>query len=424
MKRVLLVSTTTGYQIRSFGEAAATLGVRLLFASDRCDQLDDPWWDQAVPVRFHDEAAAIDSVMSACRETPPDAVLAVGDRPTVLAAHLNARFGLPGHPPAAAAASRNKRAARLAFRAAGLPAPAFRELALEDDAERVATALSYPAVIKPLALSGSRGVMRVDDPQQFVEGFERLRALLHAPDIRSERDPLHERVLVETFVPGREYAVEGVLSNGVFQLLAIFDKPDPLDGPFFEETIYVTPSTKPAAVQERIVATIAAAARALGLWHGPIHAECRVNESGVYVLEVAARPIGGLCSKALRFSRGEHDHRRVTSLEEVLLRHALGEDVSAYRRERQASGVMMVPIPRRGVYRGVDGLDEARCIPGVDEVRITAKRDALVVPLPEGRSYLGFIFAHAADAAGAEAALREAYARLRFVIERELPLKN
>jgi hypothetical protein len=447
---ILLVATTTGYQIRSFGEAAAALGVRLLFASDRCDQLDDPWWDQAIPVRFHDEAGAVDAVARACRGTPPDAVLAVGDRPTVLAAHLAAHFGLPGNPPAAAAASRDKRAARIAFRAAGLPTPAFHVLTLENGPAGVAHGVTYPAVIKPLALSGSRGVMRVDDSSQFAEAFERLRALLHSPDVRSERDPLHALALVETFIPGDEYAVEGVLTDGRFQPFAIFDKPDPLDGPFFEETIYVTPSRQPTAVQERIVATVATAAHALGLRHGPIHAECRVNGPDVYVLEVAARPIGGLCSRALRFTRAgrtPNPHRptaeisgasrsrdsdremgggsrEVISLEEVLLRHALGEDVSGYRRERQGSGVMMVPIPRRGVYRGVDGVDEARGIGGVDEVRITAKPDAVVMPLPEGRSYLGFIFARAPDAAGVEAALRAAHARLRFSIDRELPLER
>jgi biotin carboxylase len=421
VKRVLLVATTTGYQIRSFGEAADALGVRLLFASDRCDRLEDPWWDQAIPVRFHDEAAAIEAAVRACADAPPDAILAVGDRPTVLAAHLNARFGLPGNPPAAAAASRNKLATRAAFRAAGLPTPAFCELAVDDDPARVAEAVGYPAVIKPLALSGSRGVMRVDDGAQLAAAFSRLRALLQSPDIRVERDALHDRVLVEAFIPGSEYAVEGVLTHGAFQPFAIFDKPDPLDGPFFEETIYATPSRQPALVQQQIVETVAAAASALGLRHGPVHAECRVNESGVYVLEAAARPIGGLCARALRFAGKDlAAPSRMCSLEELLLRHALGEDISRYRRETPASGVMMIPIPRRGVYRGVDGVDEARATPGVDDLHITAKPDALLVPLPEGRSYLGFIFARADDPARVESALRAAHARLRFRIDREV----
>ena len=423
MKQVLLLATTTGYQIRSFGEAANALGVRLIFASDRCDQLDDPWWDRAIPVRFHEDSGSIEAITAACAQRPPDAVVAVGDRPTVLAAHLNVAFGLPGNSPTAAAAARNKLAARGAFHAAGLPSPEFRAVSLHDSPGAIARETLYPAVIKPLALSGSRGVMRVDDELAFVEAFSRLRALLQSPDVRIEHDEAHDRVLIEAFVPGAEFAVEGVLTRGAFVPFAIFDKPDPLDGPFFEETIYVTPSRQSPPQQQCIVDAVAAAARALGLYHGPVHAECRVNDRGVFVLEVAARPIGGLCSRALRFSApGGADGASPVSLEEVLLRHALGEDVSGYRRETVASGVMMLPIPRRGVYRGVQGLEDARAVEGIDDVRITAKPDAVIVPLPEGRSYLGFLFAHGPTPGAVERTLRDAHARLRFAIERELPV--
>jgi len=419
VKRVLLLSTTTGYQIRAFGEAAQALGVRLLFASDRCDQLDDPWWDGAVPVRFHDEHAAVDAVVRAVGGTPPAGIIAVGDRPAVLAAHLASVFGVPGNPPAAADISRNKLKTRAALRAAGLPTPEFRAVAVNDDPVALARHTVYPAVIKPLALSGSRGVMRVNDHGEFAAAFERLRALLQSPDVRLERDAAHDGALIESFVPGAEFAVEGVLTRGTFQAFTIFDKPDPLDGPYFEETIYVTPSRQAPAVQQRIIDGVAAAARAIGLHHGPVHAECRVNVQGVYVLEVAARPIGGLCSKALRF-----DPAGTTSLEEVLVRHALGEDVSGYRREDAASGVMMLPIPRRGVYRGVDGVGDARRVDGIDEVRVTMKTDSRLVPLPEGRSYLGFLFAHGPDAHAVERALREAYGKLTFRIEREVELRT
>jgi hypothetical protein len=241
---------------------------------------------------------------------------------------------------------------------------------------------------------------------------------LESADIRSERNAEHESVLVEAFIPGREFAVEGLLTAGAFQPLAVFDKPDPLDGPFFEETIYITPSRADGLVQAAIVAEIGKAVQAIGLGHGPIHAECRVNNHGVYVLEVAARPIGGLCASALRFARdGE-----VIGLEELLLRHALGESSLDWHRESRASGVMMIPIPRRGVYRGVDGVEAARAVPDVDEVRITAKTDQVLVPLPEGASYLGFIFARATTPDAVERALRAGHARLEFAIDPEIPV--
>lgn len=416
MKRVLLIATTTGYQIRSFGEAAEKLGVRLTFASDRCDRLEDPWWDQAVPVRFHDEERSVAAVVSTCAAAPPDGIVAVGDRPVVLAAQLARAFGLPGNPPEAAAISRNKLRTRRALDTAGLPTPWFESVSIHGDAEALARRLAYPAVVKPLALAGSRGVIRVDSVAGCVSAFERLRALLQMPDVQVERDEAHGLALVEGFIPGVEYAVEGLLDEGEFRLLAIFDKPDPLEGPFFEETIYLTPSLASSDVQQRILTAVAAASRAIGLRHGPVHAECRVDGNTVYVLEVAARPIGGLCSRALRFQPTG------ASLEELLLRHAIGEDVSGFAREDAASGVMMIPIPRRGIYRGVEGVEAARAVAGIEDVRITAKPDALLVPVPEGKSYLGFIFARGDEPSTVERALRDAHARLRFAIDREVPV--
>lgn len=415
MTRVLLVAATTGYQTRSFGDAAEKLGVRLVFATDRCDQLDDPWWDQAVPIRFHDEDQSARTIVDALNGSPVAGVLAVGDRPTVVASRVAEALGLAGNTPDAACASRNKLAFRMALRAAGEPVPWFVTVRADEDPAALHGAVPYPCVVKPLAMSGSRGVIRANDPAEFAAAFRRVAALLRQPDVLVERDPAHAAIMIESFISGREYAIEALLERGVLRALAIFDKPDPLDGPFFEETIYVTPPELPGDRQEAIVAAVGRAARAVGLTHGPVHAEARVTGDRICVLEVAARPIGGLCSRALRFTGG-------ASLEEVLLRQAIGQDVSGVAREDAASGVMMIPIPGRGVYRGVDGADEARGVPLVEDVRITAKPDQLLVPLPEGKSYLGFIFARGARSADVVGALRAAHARLRFTIERELPV--
>ena len=417
MRSLLLLSATTGYQVRAFGEAAAALGVELVFATDRCRGLDDPWRDRAIPVRFHEEARSIDSIARAAVERPIDGVLALGDRPTVLAALAAERLGLPGHPPAAARVSSNKRLARGRLREAGLPVPWFTSVRLDADPAAVASRLRYPCVVKPLALAGSRGVMRADDEPGFVAAFERLRSILKRKDVRVLRDPASDEVLIEGFVPGRELAFEGILERGALHPIALFDKPDPLDGPFFEETIYVTPSARPAGERARVEAAIAQAARAFGLSHGPVHAECRVNPDGVFVHEVAARPIGGLCARALRVDGPAGPGR---PYEELLLRHALGEPMEGWRREARASGVMMIPIPRRGFLKGVGGVDEAARVAGVDDVRITATPDQLLLPLPEGASYLGFIFAHADEPDAVVRALRDAHRRLEFVIDATL----
>jgi biotin carboxylase len=298
---------------------------------------------------------------------------------------------------------------REALARAGVRAPAHCAFALDEPAEAVARAVSFPCVLKPLRLSASRGVIRADDAASFARAHARLAALLRTPEIRIAKDSEDERILVEEYVPGAEIAVEGLLDRGALRVLAIFDKPDPLEGPYFEETIYVTPSRLPRAAQDEVAAATAAAARALGLVTGPVHAELRVNKRGAWVIEVAARSIGGLCARSLRFGLG-------MSLEELILRHALGEPVGAIERESAASGVMMVPIPRAGILRDVRGVEEARRVRGIAEVTIDVKPGETLVPLPEGARYLGFLFARGAAPADVEAALRRAHAALSFEI--------
>jgi biotin carboxylase len=417
--RVLILSTTTGYQLRSFGEAASRAGIDLMFATDRCHRLDDPWRDAAVPVRFHEEDASLQAIVDAARARPVAGVIAVGDRPVVLAARAAQALGLRGNPPDAAAASVNKKLARAAFAAAGLPVPWFFEA---DAASGLAAdpRVRYPCVVKPIGLSGSRGVIRANTPAELDLAIARLRALLSRKDVRAIRSGLGEAILIEGFINGREFAIEGVLTDGVFRAFAIFDKPDPLDGPFFEETIYVTPSDLAVPTQQLVIDQVGRAARSLGLANGPVHAECRVGELGVFMLEVAARPIGGHCSKVLQFSA--HGESGEATLEDVLLRHAVGQDVSRYAREARAAGVMMIPIPTRGMLKRVHGIDTAAAVPGIEEVRITAKTDQLLEPLPEGASYLGFIFARGPDTGSVVGALRDAQARLRFEIAAPIAL--
>jgi biotin carboxylase len=275
--------------------------------------------------------------------------------------------------------------------------PLFFRAAFDEEPQVLAARAPYPCVLKPLGLSASRGVIRADNPAEFIAAFHRIRKMA-------------ERYLqVESYIEGREFAVEGLVTEGRFQALAIFDKPDPLEGPFFEETLYVTPSREPAAVQQELLETTGRAVRALGMRHGPVHAELRYNREGAWMLEAAARPIGGLCAKALRFEPN-------VPLEELILRHALGEDVAGARLADPASGVMMIPIPKDGLLESVEGVERARAIAGIEDVLITAKEGQRLVPLPEGASYLGFIFARGDTAAEVERALRRSHAELRFTI--------
>ncbi len=405
MKRLLLAAATTGYQTGAFAEAAARAGLSLTLATDRCHVLDDPWGDRAIPLRFEDPPSAAAAMEAA---GPFDGIVAVGDHPAFLAALAAERLGLPFHPSAAVAAASDKFLARGRFQSAGLAVPAFFRLSLDAEPAEAAARAPYPCVLKPLGLSGSRGVIRAASPSEFLAAFQRIRTLLESPALARARRPQDAFLQVEAFIPGAEFALEGLLTGGRLRTLALFDKPDPLDGPFFEETIYVTPSRQPPAVQRAIEETVQSAVAALGLSHGPIHAEMRVNAKGVWMLEVAPRPIGGLCAKAL------------PGLEEMILRHAAGLEPGSIRLPAPASAVMMIPIPRAGVYAGFQGAGEALGTPGIVELAVTAKPGQHLLPLPEGHSYLGFLFAAADSPAGAEAALRTAHSRLEFDIQAAL----
>jgi biotin carboxylase len=409
-KRVLLLMSPATYRAGAFLSAAETLGLEVAQGVDLPPALAEQW-NVPLGLDFTDPEGAARAIVDFARTTPLDAILSVDDSASLIAALASAALGLPHNSPGSALAARDKRVMRERLAAGGAPCPVFRGFRVTDDPAWVATQVTYPCVVKPLRLSGSRGVMRADDSESFVAAFERLRRLLAA-----EGDaPGMDQVLVEDFIPGVEVALEGLVTHGALRVLALFDKPDPLDGPFFEETIYVTPSRLPPAVQEDIAAAAGRAVAALGLREGPIHAELRVNDRGPWLLEVAGRSIGGLCSSILRFGTD-------VCLEELILRHAVGLELPSLERERRAAGVMMIPIPRAGILRDYSGVEEARAEPGVEGVEITAKRHYPLVPLPEGASYLGFIFARGDTPEEVEAALRAAHGRLSFDIRPELPV--
>jgi biotin carboxylase len=406
---LLLLLPTTTYRTEAFVDAATRMGVELVCASERPSTLEDLAPDSLITLDFGDPAASAETIARFAGRRPIDAVVAVDDLTTVVAAAISARLGLKTNSLPAVATARDKYAMRQCLAGASVPVPRFRLIDLNDEPGAIAEQVEYPCVLKPRMLSASRGVIRANDPREFVAAVRRIRAILEGVEAPIPGEA-RRTLLAEVFVPGLEVALEGLLVGGTLHVLAIFDKPDPLDGPFFEETIYITPSRLPVSIQTRIAGVTRDACAALGLTEGPVHAELRVNEQGPWVLEVAARSIGGLCSQTLRFGTG-------LNLEDLILCHALGRPFESLEREQRAAGVMMIPIPRAGRLRAVSGHDEAAAVEGIEEVAVTMHPGQMVVPLPEGWQYLGFIFARADTPASVERALRDAHARLHFDIE-------
>jgi len=406
-QRIILLTPSLTYRATAFLEAAARLDLEVVRGLDMPSPLAK-YWHPTLPLDFRAPNRAVRDLVRFARANPVRAILSVDDAATVIAARACAELGLSHNPPAAAAASRDKYLMRQALDQGGVPGARWRRYATESAPEAIAHEIDYPCVVKPTQLSGSQGVIRADTPDQFVAAFRRSRAIVLAtggePGMAGAG-----HLLVEEYIPGAEVVLEGLLAQGRLHMLALFDKPDPLVGPFFEETIYTMPSRLSEEAQRAIFECCAATCAALGLREGPVHAEFRVNARGPWVLEVAARSIGGLCSRILRFGAG------TVSLEELILSHAVGRP-HPYERDPRAGGVMMIPIPGAGVLRAVEGLEEARSVPGIEEIDITLPLKHNLVPLPEGSSYLGFIFARADSPAEAEAALRAAHRRLRFVV--------
>ena len=412
MKRVLLLLPTTSYRNHDFLDAAKKLEVEIITAANYCHQLAPLWGMSPIQAVHFDQPEIALKQVQAALEHQPDAVLAVDDSGLELAALLCEQWHLPGNLPAAVRVTRDKLAFRRLLQSGGLNCPDFYHLGNERQTPALQAPLQFPVVVKARRLAASRGVIRTDTPLAFRQAVQWVQDL----QLKADRDAAQLGLIVEHFIPGREYALEGLLQEGQLRVLALFDKPDPLDGPYFEETLYITPSRLSQQKQAEIRHAVQHVCALAGLSSGPIHAEMRLNEQGVWLLEIAARSIGGLCGRTLRHALG-------MSLEELILRHALKLPLPQPQAQHaEAAGVMMIPIPRRGAFLGVRNLEEAMNITAISDIQITAHPGQTIAPPPEGASYLGFIFARANSPAAVEDALRQAHRRLVFEIQSEIPV--
>lgn len=410
--RLLLIAPPNSYRTVAYVDAARRCGVQVLIASEGKFSLVSE-----VAGGLHTDLSdpvALDVLLAENLQRPFCGVVATDDSTVELGSRVAQSLGLPHNPPSAARLSQRKDLSRQALAAAGVPVPDFRVIDLAAPVGPQLEGFPLPAVIKPLALSASRGVIRADTPVDLLAACARTQAILAADP--ADDAWLNTHLLLESFVPGPEVALEGLLQGGVLQVLAIFDKPDPLEGPFFEETYYITPSRHAAAVQQQIVASVRAACDGLGLREGPVHAELRIGPAGCVILEVASRTIGGECARLLGLGTGH-------SLEELVIAHATGRPLEVVP-QAGGAGVLMIPIPAAGILRRIEGISAARAVPYIEDILINIRDGYELVPLPEGSSYLGFMFAAAPTPAQAEAALRAAHAQLTIVTAPLLRLED
>jgi hypothetical protein len=410
--RVLLLTTARSYRDTAFLTAAEHLKIEVVQAVDTPKELSKSW-EKGFSIDFSALEESISTIAAYHQENPLKAILPVDDSGSMLAALAGEVLGFPHNSPEAATATRDKLVFRRLISESSLNTPRFGEYLTSEDISPLIADIGFPCVIKPRNLNGSRGVIRADNLEELEAAITRTANLVRS----IQRKPVEAGVslIIESYIPGNEIALEGILDEGHLEILAIFDKPDPLEGPFFEETIYLTPSRLSIEKQDEIINATAEAARLIGLKTGPLHAEARLNNKGVWIIEIAGRSIGGLCSQVLQFGAGG-------SLEEIILSQACGLNYGSLKRSEGARGVMMIPIPGAGLLRGVDGLEQAKNSPLVEGIEITTPLNNIVTPLPEGDGYLGFIFTRGNSSESVEEALRQAHQKLTFRIDPLLPV--
>jgi hypothetical protein len=409
MPRLLLIAPEASYHTASFQAAGKRLGIEVILASEGHFPIVS---SQSVGLRvdFSRLSRSLRIIEATYRKTPFDGVIGTDDASLELAAIVAAAFGLPANSPLSAKVSRRKDNSRVAQREAGLVTPWFTVVTSNQQGGYVVPAeVNYPCVAKPVTLSASRGVIRVDNEQQLVAALSRIFGIIESSG------PEHPRVvLIESYIPGSEYVVEGLLSGGNWQTIIIFGKPNPLEGPFFEETIYIAPPDLEIGVKRNMIEVVRRACAVYGLEHGPIHAECRVNEAGVWLIELTPRTIGGKCSRLFELGTS-------VALEDIVILNSLGRQVSISP-PTEFIGVMMIPVPGPGIVRRIEGINAASSVEHIEAIEIDVKPGQQLVPWPEGSSYPGFIFARGSRSQLVLNALNKAHKTLRFVLAPQLPL--
>ena len=409
MPRLLLIAPEASYHTAPFQVAGRRLGIEVMVASEGRFPVV-PGQSVGLRVNFSDTSRSLRLIEALYRETPFDGVIGTDDGTLELATVVATKFGLNTNPPLSTKISRRKDRSRVVQRDFGLRTPWFVSAAVCGQGEpKVPSGVSYPCVAKPVTLSASRGVIRANNDRELVAALSRISKIIESAG------PEHPRVvLIEEYIPGMEYVVEGLLDSGNWRTMAIFGKPEPLEGPFFEETIYIAPPDLAPGIERRMTDTVRDACAAYGLVQGPVHAECRINEDGVWLIELAPRTIGGKCSRILQLGTGQ-------ALEDIVILNALGRS-APIEPPAGVMGVMMIPVPGPGIVRRIEGIEAARCIDLIQQIEIDVKAGHQLVPWPEGSSYPGFIFARGPNEHLVTEALHSAHQALRFVTAPYLPL--
>ena len=410
---VILIIPSASYRTGPFMNAIRKLDLKVLVISDKSQVFSGKYPDNLIIINFNHWKDKSVEISKWAKNNGLKAVIGVDEESIVLAANLSNFLNVDHNSIESVLLTKNKYLMRTELKKTGLCSPWFKIFSIYESSNKIINEISFPCVIKPTFLSGSRGVMRVNTKKELSEGIKTLNELLSLDELRKRAGKQSDYIMIEEYIPGKEVAIEGIVSEGKLTMLAIFDKPELLEGPTFEETIIVTPSVLTKKIQYSLLETLQVVVKALGIVKGPVHAEARINRNGNYILECASRSIGGLCSKVLEFQGG-------ISLEELILRSYLGRNIEKSKLIGNARGVMMMPTEKKGILKEIGGVKDALVVNGVTDLQITVKPGEKLQPLPKGDRYLGFIFAEGNNQEFVINALKNAWSKIEIVLENDL----
>tara|TARA_B100000686_G_scaffold128253_1_gene135463 strand:- start:1091 stop:2335 length:1245 start_codon:yes stop_codon:yes gene_type:complete len=407
---VILIIPSASYRTGPFMNAVKKLDLKVLVISDKSQVFSGKYPDNLIIINFNHWQDRSDEISKWAKNNGLKAVIGVDEESIVLAANISNFLNVEHNPVESVLLTKDKYLMRNELLKLGIKSPWFKRFSIYESTKKIINEISFPCVIKPTFLSASRGVMRVNTMNELSDSIKIMYELLSLDELRKRGGEQSDWILFEEYIPGNEVAVEGLVTNGKLTVLAVFDKPEPLEGPTFEETIIVTPSVLTKEIQYSLLETIQNVVKALGILKGPIHAEARINKNGNYILECASRSIGGLCSKVLEFQGG-------MSLEELILRSYLGRNIEKSKLTDKARGVMMMPTEKMGILKEMRGVQDALNVKGITDLKLTVKPGEKLEPLPKGDRYLGFIFAEGNDQKLVIKALKNAWSKITVVQE-------
>ncbi len=373
MKKLLLVIPENSYKSNDFVVAAEKLGIDFLIITDS-EQVSSKFSDTVIINKF--DAELNKNNLKKLKDVTH--VLPVDHSALKFSGYLVDLLEVKGNKLESINLSMNKYESRKIFNSL-LDIKVNNEIIKNIDDVNTFINKNGTSVLKPIYGTASKSVLKINNVEKNKEQIEKLM-----------QDCFDQDLVIEEYIDGKEYALEGTIINSELKKIVIFDKPVEYKHPYFEESIYITPSELSSEAEKRVVSIVDKACKKIGLEDGPVHVEFKINENQIFIIEINPRMIGGLCSRCLSFGLFK------VSLEEIILHAFMNNELKNIELLNNYVGVLMIPTPKSGKFISINK-EELENIPNISNVEITVPEGSDLLEPPYGDKYLGFAFSQGID---------------------------